>query len=279
VSPGISPRLPLFWEMSAPPSWTAIDFISDLHLSSAAPKTFDAFAQHMLHTDAQAVFILGDLFELWVGDDSRGGAFETQCVEVLTEATSRRTVAFMPGNRDFLVGTQMLKTCGVMALPDPTVLQAFGERLLLAHGDALCLADRTYQSFRQMVRSEAWQQEFLSKPLATRRTLGNRMRNESEALKRKEARPDWTDIDTACAVRWMHEAGTPTLIHGHTHQPATEVMAPGYCRWVLSDWDLDNANQTPRAEVLRWQQGGLSRTAPSRAEAGRETTSASSVAN
>ena len=275
----LSPRLPLFWEMSAPTDWTAIDFISDLHLSSAAPKTFDAFAAHMRHTDADAVFILGDLFDLWVGDDARHGAFESQCVDVLIDATSRRSVAFMPGNRDFLVGAQMLKTCGILALPDPTVLLAFGERLLLAHGDALCLADRPYQTFRRMVRGGAWQQDFLAKPLAERRSLGKRMRNESDLLKRHQTRADWVDIDIACAVRWMHEAGTPTLIHGHTHQPATEAMAPGYCRWVLSDWDLESLGQTPRAEVLRWCQGGLTRQPPSRADAGRAISPASSFAN
>jgi UDP-2,3-diacylglucosamine hydrolase len=273
------PRLPLFWEMSAPTSWTVIDFISDLHLSDAAPKTFEAFAAHMRHTDADAVIILGDLFDLWVGDDSRSGAFESQCVEVLIDATSRRSVAFMPGNRDFLVGAQLLKTCGVMALPDPTVLQAFGERLLLAHGDALCLADHAYQTFRRMVRGEAWQQEFLAKPLPERRSLGQRMRRESEGLKRQQTRSDWIDIDAACAVRWMHEAGAPTLIHGHTHQPATEAMAPGYSRWVLSDWDLDTPNQAPRAEVLRWSQGGLTRRPPSCAQNGSAVSQASSVAN
>lgn len=273
-----SPRLPPFWEMSAPPSWTAIDFISDLHLSSAAPKTFDAFAQHMLRTEAQAVFILGDFFELWVGDDSRAGDFESQCVEVLTDAASCRTVAFMSGNRDFLVGTQMLTTCGVMALTDPTVLDAFGERLLLTHGDALCLTDLPYQQFRQIVRGEAWQQEFLAKPLSERRSLGGRMRNESEARKRLHTESDWVDIDTACAVSWMHEAATPTMIHGHTHRPATEAMAPGYTRWVLSDWDLDTPGQAPRAQVLRWQRGGLSRRAPSSAaDAPRDISSVSVV--
>jgi UDP-2,3-diacylglucosamine hydrolase len=263
-----SPRLPLFWEMSAPPNWAAIDFISDLHLSSDAPKTLAAFASHMQHTDADAVIILGDLFELWVGDDARDGEFEAQCVDILTDATSHRTVAFMPGNRDFLVGAQMLKTCGVMALPDPTVLHAFGERMMLAHGDALCLADLPYQAFRKLVRSEIWQQEFLAKPLGERRSLGKRMRRESEGHKLQQARSDWVDIDTACAVRWMHEAGTPTLIHGHTHQPATEVMAPGYSRWVLSDWDLDSPGKAPRAQVLRWHRGGLTREAPASAESG-----------
>ena len=267
--------------MSVPSNWAAIDFISDLHLSSAAPKTFEAFAQHLQHTSADAVFILGDLFELWVGDDARDGAFEAQCVEVLTEASSRRTLAFMQGNRDFLLGSRMLKTCGVMALPDPTVLLAYGERLLLTHGDALCLADRPYQTFRSMVRSEAWQQSFLSKPLSERRALGARMRCESESFKakqNKQARVEWTDIDTACAVRWMHEAGTPSLIHGHTHRPATEGLAPGYTRWVLSDWDMDSPGETPRAEVLRWQQSGLTRRPPTTANSSTTQASASSAA-
>jgi UDP-2,3-diacylglucosamine hydrolase len=255
----------MFWEMSAQREWTDIDFISDLHLSSSTPRTFDAFAAHMRHTDAQAVFILGDLFELWTGDDSRHGGFEAQCVEVLTEAASKHTVAFMPGNRDFLLGSQMLKACGMLALPDPTVLRAFGERLLLAHGDALCLDDLPYQAFRQLVRAEAWQKDFLAKPLKLRQELGRRMRAESEALKQGQDAPQWTDIDTACAVRWMHEAGTPTLVHGHTHRPSTDALAPGYTRWVLSDWDVDAAAAAPRAQVLRWRQSGLARQAPASA--------------
>ena len=256
------PRLPIFWEMTAPLSWVAIDFISDLHLSGAAPKTLAAFADHMRHTDADAVFILGDLFELWVGDDARDGKFEAQHVDILTEATAHKTVAFMPGNRDFLVGTQMLKACGVMALPDPTVLHAFGERLLLTHGDALCLADQPYQIFRKMVRSEAWQQDFLAKPLNERRALGKRMRSESESRKRLPTLGEWIDVDIGCTVRWMHEAGTPTLIHGHTHHPATESMAPGYSRWVLSDWDLETYARPPRADVLRLNRAGLKRMSP-----------------
>ena len=273
------PRLPLFWEMTAPPGWAGIDFISDLHLSAAAPNTLAAFANHLRHTDADAVFILGDLFDLWVGDDARHSAFEARCVDILTEASAHLTVAFMPGNRDFLVGADMLKVCGVMALPDPTVLHVFGERLLLAHGDALCLADQRYQAFRKIVRGEAWQQEFLAKSLTERRALGKRMRSESESVKRQQTSPsEWIDVDAACAVRWMHEAGTPTLIHGHTHQPASELLAPGYCRWVLSDWDLETTAQPPRADVLRLTRGGLTRRPPSSAKPNDECNSASPVA-
>lgn len=258
--------LPRFWELRAPVEWTDIDFISDLHLSNDTPRTFDAFAAHLRNTDAQAIFILGDLFEVWVGDDARHSGFEARCCDLLAEAASRRTVAFMPGNRDFLVGAEMLKACGLMALPDPTVIVAFSERIMLVHGDALCISDVDYQSFRRSVRSEAWQRDFLARPLAERRQLARQIRNESQRMKLSQAPGAWFDVDTATAVRWMHEAGTPTLVHGHTHRPATQGMAPGFVRWVLSDWDFDHVDDptttAPRAEVLRWRQGGLVRRLP-----------------
>jgi UDP-2,3-diacylglucosamine hydrolase len=258
------PVLPTFWEVRAPPSWTCIDFISDLHLAEDTPRNFDAWAEHLLGTSADAVFILGDLFEVWVGDDSRHGGFEARCAEVLADAAATRAIAFMAGNRDFLVGGEMLKACGVMALPDPTVLIAFGERLMLSHGDALCLGDLDYQAFRRQVRSAEWQAAFLARPLPERRALAREIRTQSELRKAGPAGAPWYDVDSASAVRWMHEAGTPTLVHGHTHRPGDEAMAPGFIRYVLSDWDLDHAD---RAEVLRWRRSGLQRLAPSRRDA------------
>jgi UDP-2,3-diacylglucosamine hydrolase len=252
------PALPVFWELVAPTDWTAIDFISDLHLAEETPRTFEAWAAHLRDTPASAVIILGDLFEVWIGDDARHTGFEARCADVLAETASRRSVAFMCGNRDFLVGTDLLRDCGVRALPDPTVLVAFGERLMLAHGDALCLDDHDYQRFRAQVRSPAWQREFLAKPLAERAQIARSMREHSEQRKRTMAPADWSDIDKATAVRWMHEAQTPTLIHGHTHRPAHEDLAPGFVREVLSDWDCD-AVDLPRAEVLRLTRGGLRR--------------------
>ena len=253
--------LPTFWEFTAPPEWSAIDFISDLHLSEETPRTFEAWATHLRETSASAVFLLGDLFEVWVGDDARHGGFEMRCAEVLADAAARRTVAFMAGNRDFLVGGDLLKQCGVLALPDPTVLVAFGERLMLSHGDALCLDDLEYQQFRIQVRSPRWQREFLARPLPERREQARHMRAQSRQRKQRQSPADWVDIDVATAVRWMHEANTPTLIHGHTHRPAREPLAPGYAREVLSDWDLDD-HGPPRAEVLRLRRAGLSRLAP-----------------
>jgi UDP-2,3-diacylglucosamine hydrolase len=253
------PALPTFWELEAPAEWTVIDFISDLHLSPETPRTFEVWADYLRSTPASAVIILGDLFEVWIGDDSRHTGFEARCTEVLADAASHRALGFACGNRDFLVGGEMLRECGIIALPDPTVLVAFGERVMLSHGDSLCIDDREYQQFRAMVRSEAWQREFLARPLAQRRDIARTLRDHSEQRKRAMAAHEWSDIDKATAVRWMHEANTPTLIHGHTHRPAHEVLAPGYMREVLSDWDCDDIDAPPRAEALRLRGGGLVR--------------------
>lgn len=253
--------LPPFWEYAAPPAWKSIDFISDLHLAENTPGTFSAWAEYMAKTPADAVFILGDLFEAWVGDDSRVSGFERQCVEVLAGAARERTLAFMVGNRDFLVGAAMLDECGVMALPDPTVLAAFGQQLMLSHGDALCLADVDYQKFRAEVRREAWRERFLAMPLATRREIARQVRHASEARKHDTPMHEWADVDAREAARWMHAAATPVLIHGHTHRPGSNELAPGFTRHVLSDWDLEPPSA--RAQVLRLTASGVERVAPS----------------
>ncbi len=245
-------------EVNAPPDWRCIDFISDLHLAANTPLTFDAWARYLRSTPADAVFILGDLFEVWVGDDARFEGFEARCAQELTAAAQQRSVAFMVGNRDFLVGDSMLRACGVQAFADPCVLIAFGQRVLLTHGDALCLADTEYQKFRALVRSAAWQAEFLSQPLEARRRFARDARQQSELRKKALPSPaDWADVDSDMAVRWLQQAATTTLIHGHTHRPATEPIGAGCVRHVLSDWDLDHPPH--RAEVLRLSAQGLSR--------------------
>jgi UDP-2,3-diacylglucosamine hydrolase len=258
------PALPPLYQWAAPRSWRCIDFISDLHLSAALPRTTQAWATHLLHTPADAVLMLGDLFEVWVGDDQREGTFERHAVEVMSEASSRRTIGFMPGNRDFLLGQPMRQACGLLALPDPTALDAWGHRLLLTHGDVLCLDDEPYQRFRQEARQPAWQRRFLALPLAERLRQAAQARAASQA--RKDAAgfdPDlWADVDPAAAVAWMHATGCAELIHGHTHRPGSERLSPNHTRHVLSDWDLDLGS---RAEVLRLTRDGLTRVAPATA--------------
>jgi len=256
--------LPSLAELSAPPHWHAIDFLSDLHLCESTPRTFDALATHLRCTEADAVFILGDLFEVWVGDDARHEGFEAECAAMLAEASSHRFLAFMAGNRDFLVGAEMLAHCGLIHLSDPTVLTAFGQRLLLSHGDALCLSDVDYQRFRAEVRGEAWQQRFLAQPLATRRRIARDIRAESQQHKAQQKPGEWFDVDADCARRWLQAARAPALLHGHTHVPATHELGDGLRRHVLSDWDHDHG-AVPRADVLRWQRSGLTRIAPATA--------------
>ena len=250
--------LPPFFELAAPPAWRAIDFISDLHLCEALPRTFDAFAAHLLHTPADAVFILGDLFEAWVGDDMGERGFELLCVELIAEAASHRQLAFMVGNRDFLVGARFLRSSGCMGLPDPTVLDAWGQRVLLSHGDALCIADTPYQTFRAEVRSAAWQAGFLARPLRERLQIAADIRKVSQGRRQFDGAAD-ADVDIATAVQWMHGMGAREMVHGHTHRPGSAALAPGYKRHVLSDWDLD---QGSRAEVLRLTRAGFKRLPP-----------------
>ena len=255
--------LPALAELRAPRSWEVIDFISDLHLCDATPRGFDAWSRYMRSTPANAVIILGDLFEAWVGDDSRHAGFEARCAAVLAGASSTRDVAFMPGNRDFLVGPALLTDCAIISLADPTVLVLPGERIMLSHGDAMCICDVEYQQFRALVRSVDWQRYFLALPLAERRHRVRQMRDQSEQRKKGPSAPPWVDVDAATAIEWMQAARAPVLIHGHTHQPASETLAPGLVRHVLSDWELDHA-VVPRAEVLRWQPTGLTRLPPLR---------------
>jgi UDP-2,3-diacylglucosamine hydrolase len=253
-----------FETVVAPAAWRTIDFISDLHLTAATPHTFERFAEYLRRTPADGVIILGDLFESWVGDDARLEGFEARVTTVLKEAATRRWLGFMVGNRDFLVGGAMLETCRMHPLADPTLLQAFGQRVLVVHGDALCLGDAPYQAFRRVVRDPAWQADFLARPLAERRSMARAMRAESE--RRREGQPPdaSADIDTSAAVALLEAADAPVLIHGHTHRPGSSELAPGRVRHVLSDWDLDDP-VAARAEVLRWQPTGLVRLAPAEA--------------
>ena len=247
-------------EIVAPAGWRRIDFISDLHLAEDTPRGFEAWRDYLLRTSADAIFILGDLFEAWIGDDSRCAGFEARGAAVLSEAAARRRLFFMVGNRDFLLGAEMLAACGVEGLPDPAVLCAFGERVMLTHGDAWCIGDLAYQQFRTQVRNPAWQAQVLARPLSERRLMARSLRSESER-RAAEHQGEWFDVDAPTALRWMTESAAPTLVHGHTHRPATESLAPGFMRHVLCDWDFDHGGHS-RAQVLRWEAGRWTRLAP-----------------
>ena len=239
-------------ELLAPAHWACIDFISDLHLQAGDTATVAAWQHYLRVSPADALFILGDLFEVWVGDDvltaaGQADSFEADCSRALRLAAQRRSVYLLHGNRDFLLGPALAQAAGLTLLADPTLLVFGGQRMLLSHGDELCLADTDYQQFRQQVRSPAWQQAFLAQPLAARQRAARALRNQSEA--RKHSGAAYADLDPAATRAWLTRHGADTLIHGHTHRPATHDLGRGLQRVVLSDWDLSAS--TPRAEALR----------------------------
>lgn len=258
------PPLPPCFELPMQGTWGTVDFLSDLHLDADHPATLATLASHLRHTPADAVLILGDLFEAWVGDDARHEGCEHHVAELLQQASARIAVGFMPGNRDFLVGSAFLRDCGLLALADPTLLSVCGRRLLLSHGDALCLADTDYLRFRAEVRSEAWRQRFLAQPLAQRRALAAQMRAASRARQAAGQPETWADVDHPAALHWLQQAGAADLVHGHTHRPGDHGLAPGHQRRVLSDWDCDGPGPA-RAEVLRLDAQGFRRLPPDHA--------------
>lgn len=255
--PDQTTTVPRFEELIAPSHWRTVDFISDLHLQASEPATVEAFQHYLQTTPADALFILGDLFEVWVGDDAidEPGSFEAEGCAALFEASRRLPLYFMHGNRDFLAGPAFLQRTGMNGLADPTVLVFGGERIVLSHGDLLCLADVDYQRFRVQARSSAWQQAFLAQPLATRRAQARGIRQESE--NKKQSGATYADVDGPAATAWLQAAHANTLVHGHTHRPALHALAPGLVRVVLSDWDA--AALPPRLETLRLSNTGLER--------------------
>jgi UDP-2,3-diacylglucosamine hydrolase len=258
-APTLSDRLTLP-TFAAPMHWRAIDLMSDLHLAENTPRGFEAWAAHLRHTSADAVFILGDLFDAWVGDDMAESGFEGRCAEVLSAASKRVALAFMPGNRDFMVGDTLLASTGVARLADPTLVTAFGQRVVLAHGDALCLDDVAYQRYRRFVHRPSAQRVFSALPLAVRRRIGIALRGHS-GRREPRAAGHFIDVDAGAALALLRDARAPTLVHGHTHAPASHALSPEATRLVLSDWELDGSS-VPRAEVMRWSAAGFERIAP-----------------
>ena len=237
------------------PPYSSALLISDIHLTPSMPITAQRFIDFCEKEarSVEAVFILGDLFEFWVGDDATTRSpFHLEIKNALANLTLSVKTYYMHGNRDFLMGNAFMHASGAQALQDPSVLYASGQGYLLTHGDAHCLGDTAYLAFRAMVRSADWQQQFLSKPLSERQMLGRQMRAQSEAHKataRANAPLQWHDLDTQACLESLENVGVNTMIHGHTHHPATHDLGSGKTRWVLSDWDT--SDHPPRAQVLR----------------------------
>lgn len=246
-------------------AWNRLEFISDLHLHEEDSATFGLWQRYLQTSTADAIFILGDLFEAWVGDDAldeiapgRQANFEQRCKVELAKSVTRRPTYFLHGNRDFLVGSHFFETTGVQLLADPCMLTAFGMRFILSHGDALCIDDAPYMRWRSMVRAPQWQQAVLNQPLAERRALASHIRMEKARLGRTVA--PFVDVNAAMAIDWLNLHEARCLVHGHTHHPMRHDLGNGLERLVLSDWD---GLATPsRAQVMRLEVSGWQRVAP-----------------
>jgi len=213
-------------------------FVADLHLTPERPDGMAAFARFLggPARDAQAVVILGDLFEYWIGADD---ALARPVLEqVATLAAGGVDVAFMPGNRDFLVDAATAWRTGITLLADPTIATFFGRDVLLAHGDAYCTDDAAYQRFRSRIRAPFVQGLLRRLPLSLRRAIARRARSASEQSKRTKA-PVIMDVNADAIADAFRAAGCDLMIHGHTHRPARhvhDVDGRTCVRWVLADW-------------------------------------------
>lgn len=235
-------------------------FISDLHLSPRSPGATCLFLQFLAGRARQAseLFILGDLFEAWIGDDDIGDPYNAEIIAALrTAGDAGLKISLLHGNRDFLLGADFAAASGVTLISDPYILSTPAWQFVLSHGDALCLDDAAYMAFRAQVRDPQWQATLLAKPLTERRAIAAHMREVSESSQRGKENP-YTDLQAVATDDFLRQHGYATFIHGHTHQPATHdhiVDGIHVERWVLADWHED------RGESLVWDGEALTREA------------------
>jgi UDP-2,3-diacylglucosamine hydrolase len=252
------------------PQYSSALLISDIHLTPSMPLTAQRFFD-FCEKDApnvEAVFILGDLFEYWVGDDtSSSSPFQQEVLSALANLSAKTKTYYVHGNRDFLIGSSFLKKTGMTLLADPSLIEITGEKYIVCHGDSLCTADIGYQIFRGIVRKPWIQKLFLSMPLSWRRSIANGLRSnrhtqyEYSASKSSAFNSMRTNVTLEACAAVMKSWSMDKLIHGHTHLPAHHHEQLGqqtWQRWVLSDWDLDHPVRTaPRASALSINSQGV----------------------
>lgn len=214
-------------------------FISDLHLGHE-PSLINGFLgwlNSLDHSALDALYILGDFFDAWIGDDEDSPAAQHVCTH-LKQFSECVPTYFMRGNRDFLIGEGFAQRTGVALLDDEHVIDLYGKPTLLMHGDSLCTLDQEYMTFRAMVRNPAWQQQVLSLPIEQRRQMAADLRSKSQSLNAMKAE-DITDVTPEEVTKAMAHHQVQQFIHGHTHRPAVHdlfVQGKPATRWVLGDW-------------------------------------------
>ena len=230
-------------------------FISDLHLDEECPNIGDQLLSLLEGeaSNADALYILGDLFESWVGDDDPNEHYASIKIGLRALVDSGVPVYFMHGNRDFMIGEDFARETGVALLPDPTVLELHGTAVLLSHGDVMCTDDLEYQKVRTMTRDPEWQAMMLAKPLEERLAFAAHARKLSQA-RYESLKEEITDVNQREVVKALDEHGVDVLLHGHTHRPAVhdvELSDRIAKRIVLGDW-------YEHGSILRWDENGYS---------------------
>ncbi len=216
-------------------------FISDCHLCESRPAIIDSFIRFLAHTavNADALYILGDLFEYWAGDDVISTGVHSKIIHALQQLSSQGVCLFiMHGNRDFLLGDAFAKATNATILTDPTMVSLYGQSTLLSHGDQLCTDDVDYQRFRAEVRSDVWQSTFLNQPLSDRIAYIESVRQKSDQEKSIKSMAIM-DVNPIAVSQLLAHYNYPTLIHGHTHRPMQHqhrIDGQVCDRWVLGDW-------------------------------------------
>jgi UDP-2,3-diacylglucosamine hydrolase len=229
-------------------------FISDLHLEADRPEIGEQFLDFLDEeaADAEALYILGDFFEYWVGDDDPDPYYASIKQSLRTFTDTGVPVYFMHGNRDFMIGPEFAAETGVTILPDPYPLELYGKSVLLSHGDAMCTDDVEYQKVREMTRNPEWQAMMLGKPLEERLAIAKHARAQSEQ-RNKTLSESIMDVNPDAVKKTISEYGVEILLHGHTHRPdihgveVDDVLAK---RVVLGDW-------YEQGSVVRWDEDGL----------------------
>lgn len=221
-------------------------FISDLHLDqdkAEITQNFLSFIQTRA-IQARVLYILGDLFEVWLGDDDEAIDFQSvfTALKQLSESTE---IYFIHGNRDFLIGRSFAERTGMTIIQEPTVIKMGSKRVGLMHGDLLCTDDVDYQNFRCMVRKPEWQQQFLGQSLSQRQAIASSLRDKStRAMEAKEF--EIMDVNQHTVLKYFDQLNIDVLIHGHTHRPGIHTSANGKQRIVLGDWN-------PEASFISWK--------------------------
>ena len=220
-------------------------FFSDCHLDPKRPEASDKLLEFIDQRAASAccLYILGDLFEVWLGDDDPADEYQS-IIEALRRRAESTRIYFLAGNRDFLLGEKFARRTAINLLGEAEVLQLGEHRTALIHGDTLCTDDHDYQNFRKMVRAPEWQSRFLAQPLVERRRIAEQLRSEStDAMAHKS--DEIMDVNQQAVAFCFESLGVDTIIHGHTHRPAVHEHDSGR-RYVLGDWN-------PGPSYLSWR--------------------------